>query len=73
MSKPVAYGGLAARWCKIRNINVLVSGLEIAFYSEGLKNRIVRFVLKCMNNTLAIDIIPIDIIKSFIVINPPLW
>lgn len=46
MSKPIAYGGLAARWCKIGKINILVSGLEIAFYSDGLKNRMVRFVLQ---------------------------
>ena len=46
MSKPVAYGGLAAKWCGIPKINILVSGLEIAFYSNGIKNLPVRSILK---------------------------
>lgn len=48
MSKPVAYGGMAAKKLKIPNVYVLVSGLEIAFYSKGLKNAVVRFVLKTL-------------------------
>ena len=45
MSKPVAYGGHAAVKCRIPHINVLINGLEIAFYSGGLKNKLVRTVL----------------------------
>lgn len=45
MSKPIAYGGLAAKWCGIPRINVLVSGLEIAFYSSGIKNALIRRML----------------------------
>lgn len=45
MSKPIAYGGLAAKWCGIPRINILVSGLEIAFYSGGIKNALIRMVL----------------------------
>ncbi|MBQ3093632.1 MAG: glycosyltransferase family 4 protein [Clostridia bacterium] len=48
MSKPIAYGGMAAKMLKIPNMYVLVSGLEIAFYSGGLKNAVVRFVLKTL-------------------------
>ncbi|MBQ9414741.1 MAG: glycosyltransferase family 4 protein [Clostridia bacterium] len=48
MSKPIAYGGMAARKLKIPNMYVLVSGLEIAFYSGGFKNAVVRFVLKTL-------------------------
>ncbi len=48
MSKPVAYGGMAAKRLKIPHMFVLVSGLEIAFYSKGLKNALVRFVLKTL-------------------------
>ena len=46
MSKPIAYGCTAAKKAGIEKINVLVTGLEIAFYSGGLKNAIVRAVLK---------------------------
>lgn len=46
MSKPVAYGGTAARLCRVPHIHILVTGLEIAFYSTGLKHAVVRFVLK---------------------------
>lgn len=46
MSKPIAFGGLAAIKCKIERIVVFVTGLEIAFYSPGIKNEIVRFILK---------------------------
>lgn len=45
MSKPVAYGGYAAAKCKVPHINVLINGLEIAFYSGGFKNKIVRTIL----------------------------
>lgn len=46
MSKPVAYGGTAARQCKVKHINVLVNGLEIAFYRKGFKSALIRQVLK---------------------------
>jgi glycosyltransferase involved in cell wall biosynthesis len=46
MSKPITYGGAVARICKVPNINLLVNGLEIAFYRNDLKSRIIRFVLK---------------------------
>lgn len=52
MSKPIAYGGMAAKMCKVPEINVLVSGLEIAFYSNGIKNAIVRFILKYLFNNV---------------------
>ena len=45
MSKPVAYGGLAARINKVPHINILVTGLEIAFYSNGFKNLVVKNLL----------------------------
>ncbi len=45
MSKPVAFGGYAAIKCKVRHINVLVNGLENAYYRHGLKDWIVRFVM----------------------------
>lgn len=48
MSKPVAYGGLAAIHCGIKRIIVFVTGLEIAFYSKGIKNVIVRLILKTL-------------------------
>ena len=48
MSKPVAFGGLAAIKNKVGRIVVFVNGLEIAFYSGGLKNMLVRFVLKTL-------------------------
>lgn len=46
MSKPIVYGGMAAILNRIKHINVFVTGLEVAFYSKGMKNRIVRFILK---------------------------
>lgn len=46
MSKPIAYGGIAAILNRIKHINVFVTGLEIVFYSEGIKNKMVRFILK---------------------------
>lgn len=45
MSKPVAFGGLAAVLCKIKRITVFVTGLEIVFYTPGLKNRLIRLLL----------------------------
>ena len=45
MSKPVAYGGIAARLTGVPNINILVSGLEIAFYKKTIGNLIIRGIL----------------------------
>lgn len=46
MSKPIAFGGLAAISLKIKKIFVFQTGLEIAFYSKGLRNWAIRIVLK---------------------------
>ncbi len=46
MSKPIVYGGLAAILNRVKHINVFVTGLEVAFYSKGKKNTMVRFLLK---------------------------
>lgn len=41
--KPNIYGGLAAHWCKVKNIYGLVSGLGYAFIEEpSLKRSIIR-------------------------------
>lgn len=45
MSKPIAYGGLAAILCNIRHVMVFVTGLEVAFYSRGFQNLLVRSIL----------------------------
>jgi glycosyltransferase involved in cell wall biosynthesis len=45
MSKPVVFGGLAAIICRIRHIVVFVTGLEVVFYSNGIKNIILRIIL----------------------------
>lgn len=45
MSKPIAYGGLAALRAGIPNVFVFVTGMEIAFYSPGLINWIVKGLL----------------------------
>lgn len=46
MSKPIIYGGIAAILSKVANIFVFVTGLEVVFYSNGLKNRLIRKFLK---------------------------
>ncbi len=46
MSKPIAFGGLAASFCRVKRMVVFVTGLEVAFYSRGLKNFMVRSVLR---------------------------
>lgn len=48
MSKPVAFGGIAAVNVGIKRIIVFQTGLEIAFYSGGLKNLFIRQVLKVL-------------------------
>lgn len=42
MSKPIAYGGWAAIQCKVPSINILINGLENAFYGNTIKDVIVR-------------------------------
>lgn len=48
MSKPVAFGGIAAIQCGIKRVIVYQTGLEIAFYSKGVKNLIIRNILKLL-------------------------
>lgn len=45
MSKPVVFGGLAAILCRVRHRVVFVTGLEVVFYSKGLKNFVLRLIL----------------------------
>lgn len=45
MSKPIAFGGIAAVLSKVKHINILVNGLENAYYRTGLKDFIVRCVM----------------------------
>ncbi len=45
MSKPIAFGGAAAIWAKMPHINILVNGLENAYYRTGMKDALVRFVM----------------------------
>lgn len=45
MSKPVAFGGTGAILAKVPEINVLVNGLENAYYRHTLKDFIVRQVM----------------------------
>ncbi len=46
MSKPVAFGCPAAAIAGVKHINVLVNGLENAFYRHTFKDALVRFVSK---------------------------
>ena len=45
MSKPIAYGGYAAKKLKIKNCFYLVNGLENAYYRKDFKSKIIRFIL----------------------------
>ncbi len=45
MSKPIAFGGAAAIIAKVPEINILVNGLENAYYRHTLKDFIVRQVM----------------------------
>ena len=45
MSKPIAFGGIAASMCKIKHINILINGLENAYYRTGIKDFVVRCVM----------------------------
>lgn len=48
MSKPVAFGGVAAIQAGIKHINVLVNGMENAYYRKSIKDFIVRCVMSTM-------------------------
>lgn len=48
MSKPVAFGGSAAIKVKIPHINILVNGLENAYYRKSAKDAFIRFVLNIL-------------------------
>lgn len=48
MSKPIAFGGIAAIRSRVNKIYVFQTGLEIAFYSKGVKNAFLRVVLKTL-------------------------
>lgn len=48
MSKPIAFGGVAAIKQRIGRIYIFQTGLEIAFYSKGFKNLILRKLLKAL-------------------------
>ena len=45
MSKPIAFGGYAAVSQHIKHINILVNGLENAYYRNGIKDFAVRQVM----------------------------
>lgn len=45
MSKPIAFGGYAAIKCKVPHVNILVNGLENAYYRKSVKDFIVRRVM----------------------------
>ncbi len=45
MSKPIAFGGAAAISTKMPHVNILVNGLENAYYRTGMKDALVRFVM----------------------------
>lgn len=53
MSKPVAFGGIAAILAKIPHINVLVNGLENAYYRKTIKDFIVRCVMSILYYNIA--------------------
>lgn len=46
--KPVIYGSLAAGWAGVPKIYALITGLGAAFYSAGIKGRILRFTAVVM-------------------------
>lgn len=48
MSKPIAFGGIAAAHNKVPHINILVNGLENAYYQHGLKDLVVRVVMSTL-------------------------
>ena len=48
MSKPVAFGGIGALRAGVPHIQILVNGLENAYYRHGLKDRLVRTVMSIL-------------------------
>ncbi|BCJ94678.1 glycosyl transferase [Anaerocolumna cellulosilytica] len=48
MSKPIVFGGICGILTRVKRIVVFVTGLEVAFYSPGIKNRLTRLFLKTM-------------------------
>ena len=42
--KPVIYGSLAARWAGVPRVYALITGLGAAFYTAGVKGRLLRFM-----------------------------
>ncbi len=46
--KPVIYGSLVASWTGVPEIYALITGLGAAFYTGGLKGRLMRFVATTM-------------------------
>ncbi len=46
MSKPIAFGCPAAKIAGVPHINVLINGLENAFYRHSFKDALVRLVMK---------------------------
>lgn len=53
MSKPIAFGGYAAVKSKVKHINILVNGLENAYYRTGIKDFIVRCVMSTFYRYIA--------------------
>ena len=53
MSKPIAFGGYAAVKSKVKHINILVNGLENAYYRTGFKDFIVRCVMSTFYRYIA--------------------
>lgn len=45
MSKPIAFGGIAAVLSSVTHINILVNGLENAYYRTGIKDFLIRCVM----------------------------
>lgn len=48
MSKPVAFGGIGALRAGVPHIQILVNGLENAYYRHSLKDRLVRTVMSTL-------------------------
>ncbi|MFV0342986.1 MAG: glycosyltransferase family 4 protein, partial [Anaerocolumna sp.] len=46
MTKPIMYGGLAAIINRVKHVHVFVTGLEVVFYSKGVKNTLIRSILR---------------------------
>ena len=53
MSKPIAFGGAAAILEGLPHVNVLVNGLENAYYRKGAKDALVRLVMSFFYKRIA--------------------